>query len=40
MQGSHRVVERVVAEGLSLGLSKMAEATNTHDYLQLSRLSR
>ena len=28
------------AEGLNLGLSKMAEATNTHDYFQLSRLSR
>lgn len=27
-------------EGLNLGLSKMAEATNTHDYSQLSRLSR
>jgi TnpA family transposase len=30
----------LLAEGLNLGLSKMAEATNTHDYLQLSRLSR
>jgi hypothetical protein len=30
----------LLAEGLNLGLSKMAEATNTHDYMQLSRLSR
>jgi TnpA family transposase len=30
----------LLAEGLNLGLSKMADATNTHDYLQLSRLSR
>lgn len=30
----------LLAEGLNLGLSKMAGATNTHDYLQLSRLSR
>ncbi|MGD7428241.1 Tn3 family transposase, partial [Ralstonia pseudosolanacearum] len=30
----------LLAEGLNLGLSKMAEATDTHDYLQLSRLSR
>ena len=30
----------LLAEGLNLGLSKMAEATNTHDYFQLSRLSR
>jgi len=29
-----------LAEGLNLGLSKMAGATNTHDYFQLSRLSR
>jgi TnpA family transposase len=28
------------AEGLNLGLSKMAGATNTHDFFQLSRLSR
>ncbi|WP_407233742.1 Tn3 family transposase [Escherichia coli] len=28
------------AEGLNLGLRKMAEATNTHDYWQLSRLAR
>ena len=28
------------AEGLNLGLSKMAEASNTHDFFQLSRLSR
>ncbi|OJI94550.1 TnpA family transposase [Planktotalea frisia] len=27
----------LLAEGLNLGLSKMAEATNTHDYFQLSR---
>jgi len=30
----------LLAEGLNLGLSKMAEATTTHDYFQLSRLSR
>ena len=30
----------LLAKGLNLGLSKMAEATNTHDQLQLSRLSR
>ena len=30
----------LLAEGLNLGLSKMSEATNTHDYFQLSRLSR
>ncbi len=30
----------LLAEGLNLGLSKMAEASNTHDYFQLSRLSR
>lgn len=30
----------LLAEGLNLGLSKMAEATNTHDYSKLSRLSR
>ncbi len=30
----------LLAEGLNLGLSKVAEATNTHDYFQLSRLSR
>lgn len=30
----------ILAEGLNLGLSKMAAATSTHDYLQLSRLSR
>ncbi len=30
----------LLAEGLNLGLSKMAEATNTHDFFQLSRLSR
>jgi len=30
----------LLAEGLNLGLSKMAEATNTHDYFELSRLSR
>ena len=30
----------LLAEGLNLGLSKMAGAINTHDYFQLSRLSR
>ena len=30
----------LLAEGLNLGLSKMAGATNTHDFFQLSRLSR
>jgi TnpA family transposase len=30
----------LLAEGPNLGLSKMTEATNTHDHLQLSRLSR
>ena len=30
----------LLAEGLNLGLSKMAGATNTHDCFQLSRLSR
>jgi TnpA family transposase len=30
----------LLAEGLNLGLSKMAEATDTHDYFQLSRISR
>lgn len=30
----------LLAEGLNLGLRKMAEASNTHDYWQLSRLSR
>jgi hypothetical protein len=30
----------LLAEGLNLGLSKMAEATSSHDYFQLSRLSR
>jgi TnpA family transposase len=30
----------LLAEGLNLGLSKMAEATSTHDYYQLSRISR
>ena len=30
----------VLAEGLNLGLSKMAGATSTHDFMQLSRLSR
>lgn len=34
------VLNVLLAEGLNLGLSKMAEATNTHDYFQLSRLSR
>lgn len=30
----------LLAEGLNLGLSKMADATDTHEYYQLSRLSR
>lgn len=30
----------LLAEGLNIGLSKMGEATSTHDYFQLSRLSR
>jgi len=30
----------LLAEGLNLGLSKMAEAISSHDYFQLSRLSR
>lgn len=30
----------LLAEGVNLGLSKMAEATSSHDYFQLSRLSR
>ena len=30
----------LLAEGLNLGLSKMSEATSSHDYFQLSRLSR
>ena len=30
----------LLAEGLNLGLSKMAEASNTHDFFQLARLSR
>ncbi len=30
----------LLAEGLNLGLRKMADACNTHDYWQLSRLSR
>lgn len=30
----------VLAEGLNLGLSKMAGATSTHDFMQLSRLWR
>ncbi|MEN5315381.1 Tn3 family transposase [Pseudomonas koreensis] len=30
----------LLAEGLNMGLRKMAEATNTHDYWQLSRLAR
>ncbi|MBE1294622.1 MAG: Tn3 family transposase [Rhodobacteraceae bacterium] len=30
----------LLAEGLNLGLSKMAEATSSHNYFQLSRLSR
>lgn len=30
----------LLAQGLNLGLRKMAEASNTHDYAQLSRLAR
>ena len=30
----------ILAEGLNPGLGKMAEATNTHEYFELSRLSR
>ena len=30
----------ILAEGLNPGLSKMAEASNTHDFHQLARLSR
>ena len=30
----------LLVEGLNLGLSKMAEASNTHDFFQISRLSR
>jgi len=30
----------LLAEGLNLGLRKMAEASNTHDYWKLSRLAR
>lgn len=30
----------LLAEGLNFGLSKMAEATSSHDYFQLSRISR
>lgn len=30
----------LLAEGLNLGVSKMAEASNTHEYFQLSRISR
>ena len=30
----------LLAEGLNLGMRKMAEASNTHDYWQLSRLAR
>lgn len=30
----------LLAEGLNLGLSKMAEATSIHDYFQLSHISR
>ena len=29
----------ILAEGLNLGLSKMAEASNSHDFFHLSRLS-
>ena len=30
----------LLSEGINLGLSKMAEASNTHNFWQLSRLSR
>ncbi|WP_426575619.1 Tn3 family transposase [Xenorhabdus stockiae] len=30
----------LLAEGMNLGLRKMAEASNTHDYWQLSRIAR
>ncbi|OSM08768.1 putative transposase Tn3 family protein [Magnetofaba australis IT-1] len=30
----------LLAEGINLGLSKMAEASNTHEYWELTRLSR
>ena len=30
----------LVAEGINLGLAKMAEASNTHEYWELARLSR
>ena len=30
----------ILAEGLNLGLSKMAGASSSHDFFQLSRLSR
>lgn len=34
------LLNALLAEGLNLGLSKMAEATSTHDCFQLSRISR
>ena len=34
------LINVLLAEGLNMGLRKMAEATNTHDYWQLSRLAR
>ena len=34
-----RLLERL-AEGINLGLNKMAEASNTHEYWELTRLSR
>lgn len=34
------ILNVLLAEGLNLGLSKMAEASNTHEYFQLSRISR
>ena len=30
----------LLAEGINLGLNKMAEASNTHEYWELTRLSR
>ena len=40
MQDRIGLLNVLLAEGLNPGLSKMAEACNTHDFFQLSRLSR
>ena len=40
MQRQNRILNVILAEGLNLGLSKIAEASNTNDFFQLSRLSR